>query len=359
MSKRSFTEFSAQDSESVSQILEHAGELLRATQALKYDLEAFRTNPGQGGSVLSVLKRHNQRIQATTRLLGQVEDIPPGGLPPLPPVLDPVLEQAALTHAGKVARPTDMSYERLEWIGDAYLYLISSAFIFQTFPNLATGRSAQLREKLVKNETLSTYTTEYGLNMRARFPAEFDLEGRVGGSQASREKRKKALGDIFEAYVAAAILGDPDGLPRVVTWLKALWAGSLSKEIRNEYKSQATGVPHAVENGDSTDAGNAKQDLNPKVVLAKAIGAKGVKIVYENLGEPKKAKDSGLPMYTVGVFLNGWGETHLRLGYGNGLSKKEAGAKAAQRALDNKKLIKKFETRRREFQAALDAQNGQ
>ncbi|RYP53004.1 hypothetical protein DL769_010582 [Monosporascus sp. CRB-8-3] len=404
MSKRSFTELSVQDSESVSQILEHADELLRAAQALKYDLEAFRTNPGQGSNVLSVLKRHNQRIQATTRLLGQAEiessdqetvppqkarrlgnshdivptlpaglpvplpatltrwtpqDIPSGGLPPLPPVLDLVLEQAALTHSGKVARPTDMSYERLEWIGDAYLYLISSAFIFQTFPNLATGRSSQLREKLVKNETLSTYTTEYGLNMRARFPAEFDLQGRVGGSQASREKRKKVLGDIFEAYAAAAILGDPGGLPRVVTWLKALWAGSLSKEIRNEYKSQATGVPHAVENGDSNNAGNANQDLNPKVVLAKAIGGKDVKIIYEDLGEPKKAKDTGLPMYTVGVFLNGWGETHLQLGYGNGLSKKEAGAKAAQRALDNKKLIKKFETRRRDFQAALDAQNGQ
>lgn len=401
MSKRSFTEFSAQDSDSVSQILEHADELLKVAQALKYDLDAFRTNPGRGSNVLSVLKRHNQRIQATTRLLGQAElelsdqwtvpsrkarrlgnsqdlpilptglpipppatltrwtpqDIPPGGLPPLPPVLDPVLEQAALTHSGKVARPTDMNYERLEWIGDAYLYLISSAFIFQTFPNLATGRSAQLREKLVKNETLSTYTTEYGLNMRARFPAEFDLQGRVGGSQASREKRKKVLGDIFEAYVAAAILGDPDGLPRVVTWLKALWAGPLSKEIRNEYKSQATGVPHAVKNGDSNDAGNANRDLNPKVVLAKAIGGKDVRIVYENLGEPKKAKDSGLPMYTVGVFLNGWGETHLQLGYGSGLSKKEAGAKAAQRALDNKKLIKKFETRRRDFQAALDAQN--
>lgn len=294
------------------------------------------------------------------------QDIPPHGLPPLPPVLDPLLEQAALTHSGMVAKPTEMSYERLEWIGDAYLYLISSAFIFQTFPNLATGRSAQLREKLVKNETLSSYTLQYRLNERTRFPAEFDLHGRVGGSQASQKAKKKVLGDVFEAYVAAAILGDPDGLSRVVTWLKALWSTSITKEIRDEHKSHTMKVMHSAETGSSngnnntiSNAGVIDQDLNPKVVLAKTIVSKGVKISYEDLGEPKKAKYSGLPLYTVGVFLDGWGETHLQLGYGSGLSKKQAGAKAAQKALENKRLIKKFEDKKLDFQAALERQNGQ
>ncbi len=275
-------------------------------------------------------------------------------------MLNPLLEQAALTHSGMVAKPTDMSYERLEWIGDAYLYLISSAFIFQTFPNLVTGKSAQLREKLVKNETLSSYTLQYGLNERTRFPAEFDLHGRVGGSQASQKAKKKVLGDVFEAYVAAAILSDPDGLSRVGTWLKALWSTTISKEIRDEHKSQATRRITLPENSTShsNNAGIADQDLNPKVVLARTIGSKGVRISYEDLGEPKKAKDSGLPLYTVGVFLDGWGETHLQLGYGSGLSKKEAGARAAQRALDNKKLITRFETKKLDFQAALEAQNG-
>lgn len=291
------------------------------------------------------------------------QDIPSDGLPPLPPALNPVLEQAALTHSGMVARPNDMSYERLEWIGDAYLYLISSAFIFQTFPNLVTGRSAQLREKLVKNETLATYTLQYHLNERTKFPAEFDLHGRVGGSQASQKAKKKVLGDVFEAYVAAVILGDPSGLSRVVSWLKGLWSILISKEIRDEHKHiPATRSIEPTEtntdNGNDNRTGSNGQELNPKVVLARTIGGKGVKISYEDMGEPKKAKDSGLPLYTVGVFLDGWGETHLQLGHGSGLSKKEAGAKAAQRALHNKKLISKFEAKRLDFQAALEAQNG-
>lgn len=307
-------------------------------------------------------------IPPPTSLTGwTIEDIPPHGLPPLPPVLNPLLEQAALTHSGMVAKPTDMSYERLEWIGDAYLYLISSAFIFQTFPNLVTGRSAQLREKLVKNETLSSYTLQYHLNERTRFPAEFDLHGRTGGSQASQKAKKKVLGDVFEAYVAAAILGDSGGLSRVITWLKALWSTLISKEIRDELISRTTRSIKSAENdnnngnsnGNSNGAEAADLDLNPKVVLAKTIGSKGVRISYEDLGEPKKAKDSGLPLYTVGVFLDGWGETHLQLGYGNGLSKKEAGARAARKALDNKKLIKRFEVKKLDFQAALQSQDGQ
>lgn len=290
-------------------------------------------------------------------------DIPSHGLPPLPPVLNPLLEQAALTHSGMVAKLTDMSYERLEWIGDAYLYLISSAFIFQTFPNLSTGRSAQLREKLVKNETLSSYTLQYHLNERTKFPAEFDLHGRVGGSQASQKAKKKVLGDVFEAYVAAAILGDSDGLSRVVTWLKVLWSTSISKEIQDEHKTQTTRSINSAESGNSNGNSNSveatDQYLNAKVVLAKTIGSKGVRISYEDLGEPKKAKDSGLPLFTVGVFLDGWGETHLQLGYGSGLSKMEAGARAAQKALNNDKLIKRFEAKKLDFQAAIQSQDGQ
>lgn len=69
MSKRSFAEFSAQSP--ASQVLEHADELLRAAQALKHDLEAFRANPESEGDVNSVLRCHNQRIQETARSLDQ------------------------------------------------------------------------------------------------------------------------------------------------------------------------------------------------------------------------------------------------------------------------------------------------
>lgn len=378
MSKRSFSEFTSKDAASISQILEHAEGLLQAAKALKKELEAFRETSELNDEIASILKCHKKKILLAAEFLSDDEtggfgrnesgphkiqklernskndgdtpaallipppvsltrwtpdDIPSSGLPPLPPVLNPVLEQAALTHSGMTTKPTDMSYERLEWIGDAYLYLISTSFIYQTFTNLGAGRCSQLRERLIKNETLSDYN------------------GRIGGSQASQNAKKKVLGDVFESYVAAAILGDPEGLARVSPWLKSLWSKTLAHEIREEFRAR----PSLIEDYSGKDDGSgdnqksAKQDLNPKVLLSQVIGAKGVKISYNDVGEPKKDKHTGkLPWYTVGVFFDGFGEKNLQLGLGSAFSKKEAGAKAARAALENKSLIKRLQKKKEE-----------
>ncbi|KAI1210545.1 ribonuclease III [Annulohypoxylon truncatum] len=407
MSKRSYTDFASKDATSVSQILEHAEDLLRAAKALKKELDTFRDVPEVNDQIISVLQRHNKKILPSAQSLTQDEtnainqhepgshkiqkldgdggtsgnaptaliipppvlltrwtpdDIPSSGLPPLPPILDPALEQAALTHSGMTTRPTDMSYERLEWIGDAYLYLMSTSFIYQTFPNLSPGRCSQLRERLIKNGTLSNYTVQYGINKRTRFPAEFDLHGRIGGSQASHNAKKKVLGDVFESYVAAAILGDSEGLSRVSLWIKSLWSTTIAQEIREECRGQSrpTHDYSKTENNDDSQK-PAKRDLNPKVQLSQIIGAKGVKISYNDVGGPKMDKASGkLPWYTVGVFFDGFGEKNLQLGIGGALSKKEAGANAALAALENKSLIKRLRKKKEEsLQAAKSAESTQ
>ncbi|CAJ2511172.1 Uu.00g067970.m01.CDS01 [Anthostomella pinea] len=393
MSKRSFADFSAGGPESLSQIIEHADALLKAANALKQDLEGLRGDREPDDKVLAVLSRHNKGILNGTQALVEdetkaysqetsgshksqkledahssanklpaalpvpppaaltawtLEDITKTNLPPLPPVLNPTLEKAALTHSGMVAQRGDMHYERLEWIGDAYLYLMSSAYISQTFPNLTPGRSSQLRERLVKNETLSEFTVQYGINQRTSFPAEFDLKGRIGGSQASEKQKRKVLGDVFEAYVAAAILGDAAGLARVAAWLKALWSKTLEDEIRREHRPRPTfsHVPGLEDNGDTLNNG---QGVPPKVLLTRAIGTKGVKISYRDIGEPKKEKNSGLPWYTVGAYYDGLGETDVLLGFGSALSKKEAGANAAENALGNKKTMKRLVKKKEDF----------
>jgi ribonuclease-3 len=196
---------------------------------------------------------------------------------------------------------------------------------------------------LIKNMTLSKYTLDYELNKRTRFPPEFDLQVRPGASSVTEKNKRKVLGDIFEAYVAGVILGDPQhGLPRVSSWMKALWSSELAEEIRKEstnHQLPATdGVP----------------EQNPKVLLSQAIGVKGINIMYRDEGEPKNEKNSGLPWYTVGVYLDGWGVTNHRMGFGSGLSKREAGAKAAQAALSNRKMMKVFEQKRKDFVAAME-----
>lgn len=261
--------------------------------------------------------------------------------PPLPPVLDSALETAALTHSGMRKSLSDPSYERLEWIGDVYLELIASELIYQTFPTAEPGKSSQYREMLIRNSTLGGYSTHYGLDKRANFPAEFGLGGRVNGTKVSDRQRMKALGDIFEAYVGALVRADPEnGFRQASEWLKALWGPVLERQIREEEGSNAKHV-----------------DLKPKTVLEQLIGAPGIKIEYKDLPSTgKKDRDTKQPLYSVGCLLNGWGETGLQLGYGSALGKKEAGQKAAQMALDNKKVIKKYAEKKKAFAAARAAQ---
>ncbi|KAI1489800.1 ribonuclease III domain-containing protein [Biscogniauxia mediterranea] len=399
MSKRSFEEFSAGNTSSLSQALQHADELLRAAQALKQDLENLRGDAEPSSKISTILQGHKEKILPATRALMQdetkpqkgngshksqklsdshqtgpasaisvpnlefltrwtMENISSSGLPQLEPVLNSALEQAAFTHSGMALKPTDMSYERLEWLGDAYLYLMSSAYIYQTFPYLPAGRCAQLRERLIKNETLSEYTIRYGMDKRIRFPPDFDVTGKTVGNSVTQKSKKKVLGDVFEAYVAAAILGDSTGLSRVAAWLKSLWSTNLRNEIRKEYIDRpAIAQAHVTPDSNGTNPTPNQQNLNPKIILTQTIGTKGVKISYHDIGEPKKEKNSGLPWYTVGVVYDGLGETNLQLGYGSGLSKKEAGANAARKAMENKKLIKRLQKKKEDVRAAEAAAN--
>ncbi|KAK4149081.1 ribonuclease III domain-containing protein [Chaetomidium leptoderma] len=262
--------------------------------------------------------------------------------PPLPPVLNPALETAALTHSGMRKNLSDPSYEQLEWIGDVYLELMASELISQTFPTLDPGRSSHYREMLVRNSTLGQFSVHYGLDKRANFPAEFGLGGRPNGTKASEKQRTKALGDIFEAYVGAIVRSDPEnGMRRAAEWLKALWGPVLERQVREE--ESGTRVKD--------------RDLNPKTQLEQMIGGSGVKIEYRDLPSGgKKDRDTNQELFFVGCFLNGWGETGLQLGYGNALGKKEAGQKAAVKAMENKKLIKKFADKKKALLAARAAQ---
>lgn len=386
MSKRSYASFAAgEDTQAVSQILQYAEDLKTAALAHQKELEAGRqpveTSLSDISAKILPAVQHFSRTspRAPSSKAPKVDSdvrpkagpgsivvpspvsLPPwhiedirSSLPPLPPIVDPALEQAALTHSGRITNRGEQSYERLEWLGDAYLYLMASAMIYQTFPDLAAGRCAQLREILVRNTTLSSYTMDYGLNKRMRFPTEFDLHNRANTALATEKTKRKVLGDIFESYVAGVILGTPNGLALVSSWMKALWSRELAEEIQKEHGKRAKTAPSGSDATRTKDSTSLPVVTEPKVRLVQAIGAKGVQITYRDEGPPGKDKKSGLPWYTVGAYLDGWGETNFRLGMGSALSKKEAGAQAAQAALDNKKMMKVYEQKKKDFVATLD-----
>lgn len=287
-------------------------------------------------------------------------------MPPIPPVLNPSLERASFTHAGVVRSSGERSYEQLEWLGDAYLYLMSTAYIYLTFPHLKHGDMSQLREVLVRNATLKDYSIHYGLDKRIIFPEEYGPNGREGGTKASAKERGKVLGDVFEAHVAAIILSDPiSGVANTASWLKALWSTTISQQIKkNSWHGKQ--APIIAPTMGSLPADQQFQDADPpgQIQTSKARNSRErlssdlvlhepkVSIEYRSLdnGRPhKKDPLTNLKLFTQGAFLVGYGET-VQLGTGTDKNKKEANEKAAQNALENKRLMNVYREKKRIIQ---------
>ena len=228
-------------------------------------------------------------------------------LPPLP-AISQQYEDVVFTHPS-VNTQHGANYDRLEFLGDAYIELIASQLIYAKFPDLGAGRMSQVREDLVKNETLANYVVLYGLDKRLR-----------QGERLQRESKHawlKIKGDLFEAYVAAIILSNPtNGIDITKRWLSELWGPKL-------------------------DAQSAKPQVSSKSKedLAKKISGKGVKINYVDEKDPEVHYGKGKETYYIAAYLNGWGWENRYLGSGEGLSRTAAGQAAAAAALSNEPLI--------------------
>lgn len=235
-------------------------------------------------------------------------------VPPLPNILDEALESVVFTHPGTLSCDTaskvNISYDRLEFLGDAYIELMATRLIFPRFPSLTAGRLSQRREILVKNETLAEYALVYGFDKKAKLPRAYNTPG--------KDQRKlwlKAMGDIFEAFVAAVIISDPEqGFQVAEAWLTVLWEPKLGSP-KHEHAETV--------------------DPKAKLHLATKIMSKGIKIDYRDEAPPVEIRREGKLIFQIGVYLTGWGWEDQYLGTGKGLSKQEAGQMAAADALVN------------------------
>jgi ribonuclease-3 len=110
-----------------------------------------------------------------------------------------LLEQA-LTHrsyAHEVAGD-QVDYERLEFLGDAVLGLMISAYLYTAYPLAREGQLSQLRASLVQQQTLASLARQLDLGR-------FLLLGRGEHQHGGRDK-DSLLAAAFEAVVAAVYL---------------------------------------------------------------------------------------------------------------------------------------------------------
>jgi ribonuclease III len=209
---------------------------------------------------------------------------------------DPTLLREALTHRSYLNEINQAwpSNERLEFLGDAVLGLISTDFLFQRFPALGEGELTNLRSALVRTETL------------ARFAQEIDLGhylylGR-GEELSAGRKRPGGLACAFEGLLGALYVDQ--GYAMVSDFLLAFLEPELSSVVEGRLHKNAKSVLQELV--------QARMQQTPTYHLLEEVG-------------PDHAKD-----FTVEVRVGG-----QVVGQGRDRSKRGAEQAAAEAALEH------------------------
>ena len=142
------------------------------------------------------------------------------------------LLQTALTHssyANERHGGSVQSYERLEFLGDSILGLVTAEFLYAHEPRLPEGRMTRLRAELVCESSLHNVAVKLGIGRYMRLGKG---EERSGGRE-----RPSILADMVEAIIAAMKALQFDGITGSMTF----------DENRNPIKSAAV---HTIEGGE-------------------------------------------------------------------------------------------------------------
>lgn len=189
--------------------------------------------------------------------------------------------------------------ERLEFLGDSVLGLITSDFLYRKFPEFQEGQLSQLRSRLVDASACASYLQKLDLG-------DFILLGR--GEKRSEGKTKVSiLADVFEALIGAVYL---DG-----GW--AMVCGFLVSHFEEEIASKI-GSPSHNYKAELQDYSQKKFQKAPVYQVIQQTGPDHAKVFHVMVSVDEK-----------------------EAGFGIGASKKEAEQKAAYDALSKLDLLSK------------------
>jgi len=124
----------------------------------------------------------------------------------------PEILQRALVHSSYINENKIgplMNNERVEFLGDAVLELVTSEHIFNNFPDMTEGEMSKLRASVVCESTISGHARERNLGDFLRMG-----KGEVSNGGRNRES---ILADTFEAVIGAIYLdGGYDAAKRFI-----------------------------------------------------------------------------------------------------------------------------------------------
>ncbi|MFZ6034851.1 MAG: ribonuclease III [Patescibacteria group bacterium] len=187
------------------------------------------------------------------------------------------------------------SFERLEFLGDSVLSLITSVYLFKNYSNLKEGDYTEIKSAIVKTESLAEAASFVGLSKYLLLSK--------GEEKGGGRENKNILADCFEALIAAIFL-DQSFETAYGFVSEFLFSRKLDYIVKNElYLSAKSRLQEVIQ---------GKYKTTPKYT------------VLEEKGPEHKR------VFKIGVFFK-----NKRLGEGTALSKKEAEEKAAKNAFDN------------------------
>lgn len=187
--------------------------------------------------------------------------------------------------------------ERLEFLGDAVLELISTDYLFKKYPDKTEGDLTSYRSALVNTVSLAKAATNLDIN-------DYLLLSK-GEAKDMGRARQIILADTFEAVIGALYVDT--GYEAVKDFVK-----------RNLF--DLIDIAHIVKNKLWLDAKSRFQEQAQEKL--------GVTPAYKTLREEGPDHDK---MFTLGVFLG-----DVQVAIGEGPSKQEAEQKAAENGLKEK-----------------------
>jgi ribonuclease-3 len=113
-------------------------------------------------------------------------------------ILDQALSHSSWCYERALPNPALACNQRLEFLGDAVLELITTRYLYDRFPHLSEGELSRIRSGLVNTQKLALYAREFDLGAYLRL-------GRGEEQQKGRDK-VSILADTFEALLAAIYL---------------------------------------------------------------------------------------------------------------------------------------------------------
>lgn len=213
--------------------------------------------------------------------------------------LDKELIEKALTHPSVTAdcnRPYCECYERLEFLGDAVLKLLSSEYLYDKFPDYKEGQLSAIRSFIVSDENLAAIAENINL---------------IEEIKVSETDKTLCKNESVAACALEALLG-------------ALYLSGKMKELKEFFECNFSKT--------IDDIAQNKIVINPKAILQEYTQGDSKKLPeYEIISESGAAHDK---TFIIKVSYN-----NEELGIGSGKTKKAAQQDAALKAAQKLGLI--------------------